>query len=285
MWTSVFTAPSLGGSISARADTEAGRPSPTSAEPSPRARALLAQLAPESRDPSANVRTAVELVAGHPQVDLVVFPELFLSGYTLHDLAAVATDAEGAELGKVAAAAAASRTAVLIGFVEPVARGHANSAACIDSRGRVAAVYRKLRLFGREQDVFVPGEEPVVVELAGLAVGPLVCFDVEFPEPARAAAAGGAELLVTISANMAEHEGDHERDTRARSVETRLAHLYVNRVGSESGFRFVGRSRSIGPDGAVLAEAPRGRPALLEVDVPAATPEEPAGGAARPVRH
>ena len=88
-----------------------------------------------------------------------------------------------------------------------------------------------------------------------VAVAPLVCFDIEFPEPARAVAVAGAELLVTVSANMEPYEGEHELATRARALDNRLPHVYVNAVGELGGNRFVGGSRSVGAGCEVLAQA------------------------------
>jgi len=70
-----------------------------------------------------------------------------------------------------------------------------------------------------------------------------------------------------LAANMDPYWADHELATRARALENRVPHLYVNRVGSESGCDFVGGSRSIGPDGSVLAEAAAPTERLLVVPV------------------
>jgi predicted amidohydrolase len=217
--------------------------------------ALLAQLAPRPRDLAANAARAATVVRQHPHVDLVVFPELYLSGYTLERIDELACPAGGGALAPVAEAAAALGTAVVIGFPELIGGGVANALALIDRDGSIAGVYRKTHLFGEETRAFVRGDSLLVTTLAGRRVAPLVCFDAEFPEPARAAARAGAELIVTAAANMDPFWADHELATRARALENRLPHLYVNRVGSESGFEFVGGSRSIGIDGSVLAEA------------------------------
>ena len=100
-----------------------------------------------------------------------------------------------------------------------------------------------------------------------LDVGPLICFDVEFPEPARELAAAGAELLVTASANMAPFGPDHEVATRARALESRLPRLHANGVGAIGGLRLVGGSRSVDASGAVLVEAGSDEEALLVVPV------------------
>jgi predicted amidohydrolase len=218
-------------------------------------RAALAQLSSVPGDSGANARRASAVLADHPSVDLIVFPELFLAGYDLSGVEELALPVDCEALRIVAAAAAEARTAVVIGFAEYVPPGRvANSAALIGADGLLAGIYRKTHLFGDERRVFVAGEDLLLVKLAETLVGPLVCFDLEFPQPARRLVAGGAELLVTISANMAPFYEDHLLLGRSRALENSVPHLYVNRVGEEGGFRFVGGSRSIAADGAVLAE-------------------------------
>jgi predicted amidohydrolase len=146
----------------------------------------------------------------------------------------------------------------VVGFseaIEPGSGRFGNSAACFDRDGSLAGVYRKTHLFGpHESQGFEQGEELCLLSLAGVEVGPLICFDVEFPEPARRLAESGAELLVTIASNMEPYGEDHLVATRARALDNRRHHLYVNRVGDEAGHHFVGRSRAIAPDGTVIEE-------------------------------
>jgi predicted amidohydrolase len=219
-------------------------------------KALLAQLSPEVGAVERNAARAADTIAEHPGAELAVFPELFLSGYTIRGLEQVSRAPDSDELRLVQAAAAAARTAVVIGFVERVEDGFGNSAACIDETGRLVAIYRKTLLFGAEAEVFTAGTELVVVALAGRKVAPLICFDIEFPEPARRVAQAGAELITTISANFEPFAIDHAIPTLSRAMENRLPHLYANMVGSSDGFDFVGGSRSMSPLGEVLYEAP-----------------------------
>jgi (R)-amidase len=231
-------------------------------------RALLAQLASVPGQTQSNADRAVETLAAHPEVEIAVFPELYLGGYDLSLVPQSARAPDCLELRAIADAAAAASTAVVIGFAERAEDGTLfNSVACIDRDGSLAGVYRKTRLFGAEPDVFEPGDTLEVVRLAGLDVGPLICFDIEFPEPARALTAAGAELLVTASANMAPFGPDHERATRERAVENHVPHLYANGAGAIGGFQLVGGSRSVDATGAVLAEAGFAQENLLVVPV------------------
>jgi predicted amidohydrolase len=146
--------------------------------------------------------------------------------------------------------------------------GVANSAFCVDKCGTVAAVYRKVQLFGGdESDAFVAGDGLLVVELCGVKMGIMICFDVEFPEVARALARGGAELLVTISANMEPFGNDHAVFCSARALENGLPHFYVNQVGPVGNLNFVGGSTAVSPDGETYAQAGFPQEEVLDVSL------------------
>src|SRR5215212_2196400 len=93
---------------------------------------VLAQLNPRLRQTKANIETIGKIVAEHPGADLVVFPELFLSGYTLSDIDELAIQMDDPELKGVADIAQESSTALIFGAPERVSGGVANSAFCID---------------------------------------------------------------------------------------------------------------------------------------------------------
>ena len=215
---------------------------------------LLAQLSPQLRRTEANIETMNGMIAEHPEADLAVFPELFLSGYTAAGLEDLAVDPEGPELGRVSAAARENSTAVIVGVPERFGGGYANSAVYIDRNGTVAGVYRKTHLFGSERGAYVPGDDLLVVELEGLKLGLMICFDVEFPEVARSLARAGADLLVTISANMEPFGRDHHVFTVARAIENGLPHAYVNQIGPGEEFTFTGGTMAVSADGDLLAE-------------------------------
>jgi (R)-amidase len=230
--------------------------------------ALLAQMSCRIGDLSGNIDRAVEAVRAHPQVNIAVFPELYLGGYTYRDLQGVSVRPDGPELRTIGEAARGVKTAVVIGFCEDAGESFYNSAACIDEHGTLVGVYRKTYLFESERAAgFTDGDALVIVDLAGRRVAPLICFDIEFPEPARQAMLAGAELFVTCSANMEPFYIDHEIGSRARAQENRRPHLYANMVGEGDDLIFVGASRSIAPTGEVLVEASRDREELLVVAV------------------
>ncbi|WP_320669140.1 nitrilase-related carbon-nitrogen hydrolase [Patulibacter defluvii] len=234
-------------------------------------RVALGQLAPTPGDVAANAAVIARIVADHPQADLVVLPELFLHGYDPEGVAATATtvDELAAIVGPIAAG---SSTAIVLGFAERRPDGRvANAVATVGPDGTVVGTYRKTHLFGdRERAAFALGEELTVTPIGGVACGLLNCFDIEFPEPARALAQAGAGLLVTASANMEPFAEVHRLAARARALDNGLPHVYVNRVGEQSGYAFVGGSCVVDAYGTVVVDAgPDEGVTLAEVTVAA----------------
>jgi predicted amidohydrolase len=229
-------------------------------------RIALAQLSPHLRETEANIDTVRRVVAEHPEADLIVFPELFLSGYTVTDVDELAVRLDDPELESLADVAREHSTALIVGAAERVSDGVANSAVCVGERGNLVAIYRKVQLYGGdESDAFVGGNELLVVELCGTKVGLMICFDVEFPEVARSLAQAGAELLVTISANMEPFGNDHAVFVSARALENGLPHVYVNQVGPLEKLTFVGGSTVVSPDGEIYAQASSSEEEILSV--------------------
>ncbi len=161
---------------------------------------------PVSADPVVNldrVRAALSEAAGQ-HADLAVFPEGTQARFG-SDLQAIAEPPEGAfgtGLGEIAGKLG---IAVVAGIFEPAPDGRVhNTTVAFDGSGRLVASYRKIHVFDsfgqRESDLVAAGGEPVVADLAGLRVGFLTCYDVRFPEHARALVGSGAELIVLPSA-------------------------------------------------------------------------------------
>ena len=215
----------------------------------------LAQLNPKLRDVGGNLETAEQILTRGTDLDLAVFPELFLAGYTTRGVNDLALDLEGPEVALMSRLARESDTAVIFGLHERVPSGVANSAVCLDRRGNLSGSYRKTHLFGDERDAFVAGDELLVFDLDGLETGVMICFDVEFPEVARSLATAGTDLLVTISANMNPFGRDHDVFATARALENGLPHLYVNQVGKGEMFTFAGGTIAVSADGKRLAAA------------------------------
>jgi|SRR5690625_3406754 len=220
---------------------------------------LLAQLAPAPGEVDANIDTMEEAVKNHREAEIAVFPELFISGYFDGREAPYALDPAGHQMHRIADIAKEACTSLVFGYSERFEGGIANSVAYVDHDGLLRASYRKAQLFGEgETDAFTAGEELVAVRMNDRLTGLLNCFDVEFPEHARALARSGAELLITVAANMDPYAADHALAVRGRAVENRRPHIYVNRVGSEGDLDFVGESCIVAPSGEIVSQLGRG---------------------------
>lgn len=239
-----------------------------SARPARTLDVLLAQLAPRTHDVRANVEVACELVHEHPGADLAVFGELYLQSYAPRGISAVDPDRRGGPVQMLRECAQRHQTSIVVGAAVRHRDGIANAALCIDQTGGLAATYRKVHLFGAERRYFSRGDEYVVVRLADVAVGVLICYDLDFPEAARSVAAAGAQLLVSVSANMDPYAVDHALYARVRALENRIPHVYVNAVGREGRLRFCGGSVVVDSAGLAVAELPAYERAVRLVSVP-----------------
>jgi deaminated glutathione amidase len=189
-------------------------------------RVALGQI-PISSDPQVNLGRvrAAATKAAEQGASLAVFPEGTQARFSAN-LRAVA-EPLGGQFGQgLAAAARSAGLAIVAGLFEPAPDGRVfNTTVGYHSDGRVAAVYRKIHLFDalghRESDNVAPGGEVVMASLGGLRVGFMTCYDVRFPELARALAAGGADLLVLPAAWAAGLFKEEQWVTlvRARAIE------------------------------------------------------------------
>jgi predicted amidohydrolase len=186
-----------------------------------------------------------------------VFPELFLTGYsTREQTPALAEPVGGAAIAALARCAREHGTAVVMGFPElDPGRGVVYDAVCVISAdGRTVGCYRKTHLYGEEERYFARGDRYTVVGVGGYPVGPMICFDVEFPEVARILALRGARVLLVSSANMTPFERYQETYLRSRALENHVFCALVNRVGSEEATTFFGGSGVCDPLGRLLCQ-------------------------------
>ncbi|MBA4862098.1 carbon-nitrogen hydrolase family protein [Streptomyces sp. PSKA54] len=199
--------------------------------------------------------------AGAAGAGLLVAPEMFLTGYAIgDDIARLAEPADGESADAIAEIAGRHSLAIAYGYPERSGDLVFNSAQLIAADGTRLANYRKTHLFGCfERDHFTPGDEPVVqAELNGLRVGLMICYDVEFPENVRAHALAATDLLLVPTAQMHPFQFVAGCVVPVRAFENQMYVAYVNRVGHEGEFDFVGLSTLAGPDGVARTRAGRG---------------------------
>ena len=127
----------------------------------------------------------------------------------------------------------------------------------LDKHGTVLAHHRKAQLFGElDRAFFTAGVAPTAVGQFGeLRIGLLICYDVEFPEGARAAAQQGAHLIAVPTAQMEPFAYVAEGLIRTRAWENQVYVAYANHSGAEGEVEYVGRSSIVAPSAAVLDAA------------------------------
>jgi NAD+ synthase (glutamine-hydrolysing) len=237
-------------------------------------RLALAQIDTVVGDLEGNRALMLERIdeAKREGVDLVVFPELAVTGYPPEDLLLRPGFVRAARESLEALAAGAQGITALVGV--PLFDGDLHNACAVCSDGTVRAVYHKRFLpnYGvfDEDRYFAPGRGLVVLDLGGAKVGITVCEDMWQPgPPATELALAGAELLVNVSASPFHLGKEREREemfrTRARDNVCFVA--FCNAVGGQDELVFDGHSLVLDDEGEVLARAPGFEECLLVLDI------------------
>ncbi len=191
-------------------------------------------------------------------VELVVFPECCLAGYCIesedqrHE---ISVELDSTEFAVIQSTVDATGVLVILGFSEETAREFYNTAALFQPDTQ-PKFYRKTHLPELGYDRFVTaGSDLPVFETKFGKIGILICFDVRFPEAARILALKGADAIF-LPTNWP-RGADISADILAiaRAAENKVFVITCNRVGTERGFTFIGKSKIISPMGQVLASA------------------------------
>src|SRR5439155_6182724 len=193
---------------------------------------------------------------------LVVFPELALTGYPPEDLLIKTAFLRAAAERLEELAEAAEDVVALVGF--PQLRDDVYNAMAVLADGGVQAVYRKVFLpnYGvfDEQRYFQQGDEPALIEIGGIPVGLTICEDIWQPgPPATSEALAGAAVIANISASPY-HAGkgrEREQMLAQRARDNVVAVVFCNLVGGHDELIFDGHSVAIDQDGEIVARAPQ----------------------------
>jgi len=223
---------------------------------------LLAQTGPKLGNKERNLKQISEQAskARKKNVDLLIFPELHLTGYTMRDeVSHLAESIPGPSTRKVETLAREHGVHVVFGMPEEseVKGVIHNTAVFVGPKGLVGR-YRKIHLpthsVFEERRYYRPGQEASVFKTDIGTIGLSICYDLYFPELTRLQALQGAELVVCISASPGLRRRFFEGFCLSRAMENAVYLAYVNRVGIEEGLQFWGGSRVIAPNGSVLAQ-------------------------------
>jgi predicted amidohydrolase len=223
----------------------------------------LAQITCKRGDKKGNIRKIEDKVvtARNQGAELVIFPELSVTGYVLRDqIYEMAETIPGRSTNILGKLAGKTGTHIVFGLPELSGKTQAtiyNAAVLVGPQGFIGK-YRKMYLpthsVFEEKRYFRPGYQTAVFETELGKIGLLICYDIFFPEVSRLARLEGAQLIVCISASPATRRAFFETLTTARAIENTAFLAYVNLVGIEDGLQFWGGSRLIGPNGTILAK-------------------------------
>jgi predicted amidohydrolase len=224
----------------------------------------LAQISSKRESKNENLLKIERLTLKAKQqgADLIIFPELSLTGYVLLDqVYELAETIPGPSTQKVESLAKKTGMHIIFGIPELSEKTQAtifNTAVFVGPQGLIGK-YRKMYLpthsVFEEKRYFRPGYQPATFQTDLGNIGLSICYDVFFPEVFRLIRLKGSQLIVCISASPAVRRRYFEILTSARALENTSFLAYVNLAGVEDGLQFWGGSRLVSPTGDIVAKA------------------------------
>jgi predicted amidohydrolase len=239
-------------------------------------RVASVRFGPEIGEVAANRRASVTAIerAAAEGARLVVLPELASSGYSFADAAEARASAEpvpGPTTRAWQEVAARLEVVIVGGICELDEQGRSRNTVVVVDESGVCGRYRKLHLWGREQYLFVAGDErPPVVETSVGRIGLGICYDLWFPELSRDLAVRGAEILAfpsNLSASPAQDGLPHlDVVVAIATAHVNRVHLVVaDRCRTERGHEWLGAALVVDADGNLLAGPPAGTDEAMAV--------------------
>ena len=239
----------------------------------PMERVAAVQMRPELLEVEKNLQSILlsfeEAVTSGAR--LVVFPECALSGYdlSLNEAQVVAESIPGHLSERLSQACKELDATIMVGILERDDSGRIFNTALVTGPDGILGRYRKTHLPHLGIDRFLASGEELLPPLKTPIgrVGTLICYDLRFPEPCRALALMGAQIVLISTAwpSAATLYPDFVAQTRA--AENGVFLVAANRIGEEHGARYLGHSLIIGPDGEVLAQAGGEEETILYADI------------------
>ncbi|MDR0318955.1 MAG: carbon-nitrogen hydrolase family protein, partial [Nitrososphaerota archaeon] len=224
----------------------------------------LAQINSKRENKQVNLQKYEELTlkAKRQNIDLIIFPEMSLTGYVVKDqIYELSEQIPGPSVEKIETIAKKTEMHIIFGMPEISQKTKAtlyNTAVFIGPKGYIGK-YRKMYLpthsVFEEKRYFRSGYQPAVFDTDIGKIGLTICYDIFFPEVFRLARLKGAQLMVCISASPAIRRNYFEVLTAARAIENTAYLAYVNLSGIQENLQFWGGSRLISPTGDVIVKA------------------------------
>ena len=220
----------------------------------------------------AAVLTRIEqalTIAKDDGVNMLVFPECFLTGYYMDaaTVPKVAAEISESVLVRLQSICDATQVAFVLGSYRPVSDGIVNTAFVFRRGAPTPVTYDKRALYGSwEKSVFQAGRSPLLFDHMGVTFAVLICFDVEFPELVREAARLGAQAVLVPTALMAPDHWVTDFMVPSRALENNVTLAYANRIGTEGHLTFIGKSQLCDGDATRRVIAPETYNGLIAFD-------------------
>ncbi|UCF58749.1 MAG: carbon-nitrogen hydrolase family protein [Candidatus Bathyarchaeota archaeon] len=224
----------------------------------------LAQMSCKIGDKKHNMNKMKQKVeeAKNRDANIIIFPELSLTGYSTRDLAyELAEPIPGPSVKLLEEIIKKRNIHMIFGMLERSEKARAvlyNTAVLLGPKGFIGK-YRKMHLpthsVFEEKRYFRLGYQAPVFDTEIGKLGLTICYDVFFPEISRLLRLKGAQFIICISASPARRQRFFEVLTTARAIENTVFLAYVNLVGVENGLQFWGGSRLIAPNGSIITQA------------------------------
>ena len=224
----------------------------------------LAQISSQRENKKENLRKIEELTmrAKKEKADLVIFPELSLTGYVVRDqIYELAETIPGPSTTQIAELTRKTGMYVVFGMPELSKKTKAtiyNTAVFVGPEGIIGKYHKRYlptHSVFEEKRYFRPGYETAAFDTSLGKIGLCICYDLFFPEVTRLTRLEGAQLIICISASPSVRRSYFETLTAARAIENTAYLAYVNLVGVEDGLQFWGGSRLLSPTGDVISKA------------------------------
>lgn len=227
----------------------------------------LGQIDVKLGQPEKNLATVESMVAeaSERETDLILFPELWSSGYDLENASQYATAFDQGIFAETANLARKYGLSILGSCLSLKEEGHfGNTAVYFDDTGRLLGTYTKIHLFRLmvEDQYLSPGEQLTIVDTVWGRVGLAICYDLRFPEIFRAYALAGAKIVLLPAQWPYPRLLHWQTLLRARAIENQMFIVACNRVGVTGDTTFCGHSTIIDPWGEIIVEG-NDAPALL----------------------
>lgn len=187
--------------------------------------------------------------------DLVLFPELSVTGYSLNEDSYIYGMQEDNILPEIQNLCKKLKINCVISLPLNEKDNTYIGAVFIDSNGIIKSKYLKTHLYDKESKFFSKGQDFPVFDTPIGKIGMMICYDLEFPEVARILSLKGAELILIPTSNMSPYEEDQTIFVKSRTKENEVPILICNRLGSEDDLNFFGNSMLVDQEGKIIFDA------------------------------